>query len=166
MVDLLIPGPEGKIEAKYSHNNNDKSPIVLILHPDPSRGGSMNTKIVFNLYKLFANNGFSTIRFNFRGVGKSEGKFDNGLGELADAAAALECPSVRHRLPVATHRPALAFAPAATRRAAALAANLAGGAADFGLWPAADRLARRLAGVFCLAVCGAVAAADHQQTGR
>ena len=90
MVDLLIPGPEGKIEAKYSHNNNDKSPIVLILHPDPSRGGSMNTKIVFNLYKLFANNGFSTIRFNFRGVGKSEGIFDDGEGELSDAASVLD----------------------------------------------------------------------------
>ena len=52
MVDLLISGPEGKIEAKYTHNNNDQSPIVLILHPDPSRGGSMNTKIVFKLYKF------------------------------------------------------------------------------------------------------------------
>ena len=47
MVDLLIPGPEGKIEAKYSHNNRDASPIVIILHPDPSKGGTMNTKIVF-----------------------------------------------------------------------------------------------------------------------
>ena len=90
MVDLLIPGPEGKIEAKYSHNNSDQSPIVLILHPDPSRGGSMNTKIVFNLYKLFVNNGFSTIRFNFRGVGKSEGIFDDGEGELSDAASVLD----------------------------------------------------------------------------
>ena len=90
MVDLLIPGPEGKIEAKYSHNNNDKSPIVLILHPDPSRGGSMNTKIVFRLYKIFVNNGFSTIRFNFRGVGKSEGLFDDGEGELSDAAGVLD----------------------------------------------------------------------------
>ena len=90
MVDLLIPGPEGKIEVKYNHNNNDKSPIVLILHPDPSRGGSMNTKIIFRLYKQFINNGFSTIRFNFRGVGKSEGVFDNGQGELSDAAAALD----------------------------------------------------------------------------
>ena len=90
MVDLLIPGPEGKIEAKYSHNNNDKSPIVLILHPDPSRGGSMNTKIVFRLYKIFVNNGFSTIRFNFRGVGKSEGLFDDGEGELSDAASVLD----------------------------------------------------------------------------
>ena len=90
MVDLLIPGPEGKIEAKYSHNNNDKSPIVIILHPDPSKGGTMNTKVVFKLYKLFVEAGFSTIRFNFRGVGKSDGVFDNGQGELSDAAAALD----------------------------------------------------------------------------
>ena len=90
MVDLLISGPEGKIEAKYSHKDNDKSPIVLILHPDPSRGGTMDTKIVFRLYKLFINNGFSTIRFNFRGVGKSQGLFDNGEGELSDAASVLD----------------------------------------------------------------------------
>ena len=90
MVDLLLSGPEGKIEAKYNHNKEDKSPIVLILHPDPSRGGTMNTKIVFQLYKLFINNGFSTIRFNFRGVGKSEGIFDNGDGELSDAAGVLD----------------------------------------------------------------------------
>ena len=90
MVDLLIPGPEGKIEAKYSHDNDRNSPIVLILHPDPSKGGTMNTKIVFRLYKLFVNNGFSTIRFNFRGVGKSIGNFDDGEGELSDAASVLD----------------------------------------------------------------------------
>ena len=90
MVDLLIPGPEGKIEAKYSHNNAHNSPIVLILHPDPSRGGTMNTKIIFRLYKLFVDNGFSAIRFNFRGVGKSEGLFDDGEGELSDAASVLD----------------------------------------------------------------------------
>ena len=90
MVDLLITGAEGKIEAKYTHNNDDKSPIVLILHPDPSRGGTMNTKIVFKLYKLFIENGFSTIRFNFRGVGKSEGVHDDGEGELSDAASVLD----------------------------------------------------------------------------
>jgi len=90
MVDLLIPGPEGKIEAKYSHNNGLTSPIVLILHPDPTKGGTMNTKIVFRLYKIFVNNGFSAIRFNFRGVGKSEGLFDDGEGELSDAASVLD----------------------------------------------------------------------------
>ena len=90
MVDLLIPGPEGKIEAKYCHNNDKKSPIVLILHPDSSRGGSMNTKIIFRLYKIFIDNGFSAIRFNFRGVGKSEGLFNDGEGELSDAASVLD----------------------------------------------------------------------------
>ena len=73
MVDLLIPGPEGKIEAKYSHNKRDDSPIVILLHPDPSKGGTMHTKIIFKMYKIFIKAGFSTIRFNFRGVGKSEG---------------------------------------------------------------------------------------------
>ena len=53
MVNLLISGPEGKIEAKYNHNNNVNSPIVLILHPDPSRGGTMDTKVIFELYKIF-----------------------------------------------------------------------------------------------------------------
>ena len=90
MVDLLIPGPEGKIEAKYSHSKNDDSPIVIILHPDPSKGGTMHTKVVFRLYKLFIESGFSTIRFNFRGVGKSEGTYDQGVGELADATSALD----------------------------------------------------------------------------
>ena len=90
MLDLLIPGPEGKIEAKYNHNNDDSAPMALILHPDPSKGGTMNTKIVFQLYKLFINNGFSTIRFNFRGVGKSDGLFDDGEGELIDAASVLD----------------------------------------------------------------------------
>ena len=90
MVNLLIPGHEGKIEAKYNHNKNDKSPIVLVLHPDPTRGGTMDTKIVFQLYKTFISNGFSTIRFNFRGVGKSDGMYDDGEGELSDATSVLD----------------------------------------------------------------------------
>ena len=90
MVDLLITGSEGKIQAKYNHYNADDSPTIIILHPDPLRGGSMNTKIVFELYKIFSNNGFSTIRFNFRGAGKSEGVFDDGQGELSDAASVLD----------------------------------------------------------------------------
>jgi alpha/beta superfamily hydrolase len=60
------------------------------LHPDPSKGGTMHTKVVFRLYKLFIESGFSTIRFNFRGVGKSEGIFDDGEGELSDAACVLD----------------------------------------------------------------------------
>jgi hypothetical protein len=50
----------------------------------------MNNQIVYNLYYAFAERGFSVLRFNFRGVGRSQGSFDHGQGELSDAAAALD----------------------------------------------------------------------------
>jgi len=62
----------------------------MILHPHPHSGGTMNNRIVQELYKTFQRRGFATLRFNFRGVGKSQGVFDNGIGELSDAAAALD----------------------------------------------------------------------------
>ena len=66
------------------------SPIALILHPHPQYGGTMNNKVVVETYKIFIENDFSVCRINFRGVGRSSGTFDNGQGELADAAAALD----------------------------------------------------------------------------
>ena len=53
MPEILIPGPEGRVEANYLPSNKDGSRVALILHPDPSRGGTMNTKVVFNLFKCF-----------------------------------------------------------------------------------------------------------------
>ena len=50
----------------------------------------MNNKLVYNIYHIFRARGFSVLRFNFRGVGRSQGRFDNGLGELSDAASALD----------------------------------------------------------------------------
>ena len=50
----------------------------------------MNNRMVQELYKTFQKRGFATLRFNFRGVGKSQGVFDNGIGELSDAASALD----------------------------------------------------------------------------
>ena len=50
----------------------------------------MNNKVVYNLYYIFVRRGFSVLRFNFRGVGRSQGEFDNGFGELSDAASALD----------------------------------------------------------------------------
>ena len=90
MAEVLISGPEGRIEARYKHSAEKNPRIALILHPDPTRGGTMNTKVVYNLYNTFVNNDFSTLRFNFRGVGKSDGKFDGGEGELSDSAVILD----------------------------------------------------------------------------
>ncbi len=89
MPEVIINGPEGRIEAKYHHAKTN-APVAVILHPHPEEGGTMNDKITYALYRTFAHNGFNTLRFNFRGVGKSEGIFDEGEGELSDAAAVLD----------------------------------------------------------------------------
>ena len=87
-VEIFIPGPAGRLEAKYYKSKKKTSPIALVIHPHPQYGGTMNNKVVVNTFHAFKDNGFSVCRVNFRGVGKSEGEFDNGQGELADAAAA------------------------------------------------------------------------------
>jgi len=88
--EIFIPGPAGRLEAKYYKNPKFGSPVAIVLHPHPQYGGSMKNKIVHLMFNLFLENGFSVIKINFRGVGKSDGVFDNGQGELSDAAAALD----------------------------------------------------------------------------
>ena len=91
MPELIINGPEGRrIEARYHHEARSDSPIALVLHPHPQFGGTMNNQVVYALYHTFAARGFSVLRFNFRGVGRSQGYWDGGPGELADAACALD----------------------------------------------------------------------------
>src|SRR6201981_3180524 len=90
MPDVIINGPDGRIEARYHHARAQAAPMALVLHPHPQHGGTMNNKIVYTLYQCFVRRGFSTLRFNFRGVGRSQGTFDRGEGELSDAAAALD----------------------------------------------------------------------------
>jgi len=90
MPEIVIPGPEGRLEAIYNKGRETTSPLCLVLHPHPRQGGTMNNKLVYNTYQAFKKSSFSTLRFNFRGVGKSLGTYDNGVGELTDAAAALD----------------------------------------------------------------------------
>jgi alpha/beta superfamily hydrolase len=90
MPEVIFAGPEGRLEGRYHHSETPRAPIAIILHPHPQHGGTMNNKVVYNLYYVFVKRGFSVLRFNFRGVGRSQGEFDNGLGELSDAASALD----------------------------------------------------------------------------
>ncbi|MGH7098746.1 MAG: alpha/beta hydrolase [Stellaceae bacterium] len=90
MPDVTINGPEGRIEARYHHVRTAAAPMALVLHPHPQHGGTMHNRIVHLLYQCFVHRGFSTLRFNFRGVGRSQGSFDRGEGELSDAASALD----------------------------------------------------------------------------
>ena len=88
--EIFIPGPSGRIQAKYFKNKQQGAPVALVLQPHPQYGGTMNNRIVYETYNCFYKNKFSVIRINFRGVEKSDGVFDNGQGELSDAAAALD----------------------------------------------------------------------------
>lgn len=90
MPEIMFNGPEGRLEGRYSPGKDPTAPTALILHPHPQYGGTMNNKVVYYLYHLFMHRGFSVMRFNFRGVGRSQGEFDDGLGELSDAATALD----------------------------------------------------------------------------
>ncbi len=90
MPEIIFNGPCGRIDARYQPGKSETSPVALILHPHPQYGGTMDDKVVYYLYHAFAHRGFATLRFNFRGVGRSQGEFDSGIGELSDAAAALD----------------------------------------------------------------------------
>ncbi|MEI8147177.1 MAG: alpha/beta hydrolase [Alphaproteobacteria bacterium] len=90
MPEVIFSGPAGRIEGRYHPAKQRNAPIGLVLHPHPQFGGTMNNQIVYNLYYQFVNRGFSVLRFNFRGVGRSQGSFDHGSGELSDAASALD----------------------------------------------------------------------------
>ena len=92
MPEIIFNGPSGRLEARYQPSKDKTAPIALILHPHPHPkfGGNMNNSVIYNLFYMFLNRGFTTLRFNFRGVGRSEGEFDHGIGELSDAAAALD----------------------------------------------------------------------------
>ena len=88
--EIFIPGPSGRIQGKYFKSEQPKAPVAIVLQPHPQYGGTMNNRVVYETYNCFYKNNFSVIRINFRGVGKSDGIFDNGQGELSDAAAALD----------------------------------------------------------------------------
>jgi len=90
MPEIIFNGPAGRLEGRYKHSPVPNAPLGIVLHPDPERGGNMNTKITYHLFQTFVQRGFSTLRFNFRGVGRSQGEFDKGEGELSDAASALD----------------------------------------------------------------------------
>ena len=90
MPDIILPGPAGRIEVRYQRQKTPNAPMTLVLHAHPQFGGTMNNPLVYDLYHMFLRLGCTSVRFNFRGVGRSQGTFDNGAGELSDAAAVLD----------------------------------------------------------------------------
>lgn len=87
--DLTIVGPAGDLECLMVQPDGwrEQDPIAICCHPHPQHGGTMHNKVVYILTKAFHQLGTATLRFNFRGVGKSQGEFDNGVGEQSDVLA-------------------------------------------------------------------------------
>ncbi len=84
---LSIQGPVGLIEMAQDAPAEPSKGVVVIAHPHPLFGGTMDNKVVQTLARAFTQCGWTAVRFNFRGVGASAGTHDNGLGELDDLLA-------------------------------------------------------------------------------
>lgn len=91
-----IAGPAGPLEALIDQPAGDPRAAVVFAHPLPTEGGSMHSKVVFQGAKALTRIGCTVLRFNFRGVGRSAGAWDNGQGELDDFRAALDFMAGRH----------------------------------------------------------------------
>jgi alpha/beta superfamily hydrolase len=84
-----IAGPAGALEVALNMPDTAPRGIALVAHPHPLQGGTLDNKVAQTLARTFVALGYASIRFNFRGAGNSEGTFDDGIGETADAIAAL-----------------------------------------------------------------------------
>jgi len=95
-MHLDLTGPAGRLEALLDERPGPVRAAVVFGHPHPMQGGTMNTKAVFQGAKGLTRIGCSVLRFNFRGVGGSRGTIDQGPGEMADYAAALDLMAARY----------------------------------------------------------------------
>ncbi len=90
LFSISMAGPAGRLEGMVHLPEGNARAIAVVAHPLPTMGGTMDNKIVTTLARTFAELGFATLRFNFRGAGASDGAFDEGNGEMEDALAAVE----------------------------------------------------------------------------
>jgi hypothetical protein len=97
---LFLQGPAGKLEALLNEGQPDSTHVALVCHPHPLFGGTMHNKVVYHAMKTLHSFGFPVLRFNFRGAGLSEGKHDNGQGEVDDVRAALNWLDSEFHLPI------------------------------------------------------------------
>ena len=91
-----IPGPVGPLEAMLDLPAGSPRVAVVFAHPLPIQGGTMHTKVVFQGAKALTRIGCAVLRFNFRGVGRSVGTWDEGRGEMDDFRAALDFMAARY----------------------------------------------------------------------
>lgn len=98
---LQIPGPVGPLEVAVDRPTTGAKGAAVIAHPHPLFGGTMSNKVVQTLARAFVQCGWTSVRFNFRGVGASAGVHDEGRGELDDLLAVVESLAPQGRLSLA-----------------------------------------------------------------
>jgi len=86
---ISVPGPAGAIECAVDLPAGAARGVAVICHPHPQFGGTLDNKVVQSLARALLQLGYRTVRFNFRGVGASEGAWDEGRGEVDDALAVI-----------------------------------------------------------------------------
>ena len=98
MADVIrdIPGAVGPLECLIDRPKTDPRAVVVFAHPLPIEGGTMHTKVVYQSAKALADIGCVVLRFNFRGVGRSAGAWDEGRGEMDDYRAAVDYMAAAH----------------------------------------------------------------------
>ncbi|MGC9197630.1 MAG: alpha/beta hydrolase [Acidobacteriaceae bacterium] len=98
-VDSLY-GPAGRLEAILNTGSADPPFTALVAHPHPPSGGTMHHKVVYHAAKVFSSFGLPVLRFNFRGTGLSQGRHDNGYGEVDDVRSAIDWLNSTYARPV------------------------------------------------------------------
>jgi alpha/beta superfamily hydrolase len=87
---LEVAGPAGRMQVQRDQPEGESRGTAVICHPHPLFGGTMDNKVVQTLARAFVLCGWTALRFNFRGVGSSEGTYDEGHGEAQDLLALVE----------------------------------------------------------------------------
>ena len=90
MVDVIISGETGKIHAVYHKSATEIAPLAVILPGNPHTGHHMNDRVSYAMFRAYMDIGFSVVRFNYRGVGNSEGTLGTTADNLIDIATVID----------------------------------------------------------------------------
>ncbi len=94
-VREMVAGPGGRIECAIDGPAGDPLGVAVVCHPHPQYGGTLDNKVVQTVGRAVLQIGWASVRFNFRGIGASEGEWDEGRGEVDDALAVVAAARAR-----------------------------------------------------------------------
>ncbi len=100
LKSVSFQGPAGRLEGLWKEASGRVLGSAVFAHPHPLHGGTLHNKVVYRASQALASAGYGTLRFNFRGVGQSQGRYDGGRGETDDFRAALDEAERRGGVPI------------------------------------------------------------------